>query len=257
MSGGVSPGLGIVLVPGFSGSWRDVRVRLVADALAAVGGVVTVDMRGHGRSSGATTLGLREPADAAAAVAWMRERYERVALVGFSMGAAVVLRTAALHRGVDAVVAVSGPAFWYYRGTAVMRRLHWAIERPFGRAAIRFAMGTRVSGDRWPDPPPLSPRESAEALAPTPLLIVHGDRDQFFPLEHPRALHAAALTGAVRVGGRAECWIEPGFGHAEGAISPDLTGRIAGWVADAVKADAGPGGSKSGTTGRTAEFQAS
>jgi pimeloyl-ACP methyl ester carboxylesterase len=226
-------GLGIVLVPGFSGSWRQERVGRVARDLAAVGGVVTVDMRGHGRSDGATTLGLREPADAAAAIAWARERYDRVALVGFSMGAAVVLRTAALYGGVDAVAAVSGPAYWYYRGTAVMRRLHWAVERRAGRGAIRVAMGTRVSSERWPDPPPLSPVESAAVIAPTPLLIVHGDRDQFFPHDHPRALHTAALAGVARAGGRAECWLERGFGHAEGAITAELTARIGAWLADA------------------------
>lgn len=231
-------GLGIVLVPGFSGSWRHERVRRVARDLAAVGGVVTVDMRGHGRSGGATTLGLREPADAAAAIAWVRERYDRVALVGFSMGAAVVVRTAALYGGVDAVAAVSGPAFWFYRGTAVMRRLHWAVERRAGRGAIRVGMRTRVSGERWPDPPPLSPVESAAVIAPTPLLIVHGGRDQFFPHDHPRALHTAALAGVAVEGGRADLWFERGFGHAEGAITAELTSRIGAWLAD-VTAPAG------------------
>ena len=48
------------------------------------------------------------------------------------MGASVAVRHAALHRGVRAVVAVSGPARWYYRGTAPMRRVHWVLERRLG-----------------------------------------------------------------------------------------------------------------------------
>ena len=34
----------------------------------------------------------------------------------------------------DAVVAVSAPARWYSRETAAMRRVHWALEQPHGRA---------------------------------------------------------------------------------------------------------------------------
>jgi pimeloyl-ACP methyl ester carboxylesterase len=54
------------------------------------------------------------------------------------------------------------------------------------------------------------------------LLIVHGDADAFFPLDHPRALHEAAPGS--------ELWIEPGFGHAEGAIEEDLVRRIGVWA---------------------------
>ena len=54
------------------------------------------------------------------------------------------------------------------------------------------------------------------------LLIVHGDADGFFPLDHPRALHEAAPGS--------ELWIEPGFGHAEGAIEDDLVRRMGAWA---------------------------
>ncbi|MGW7620699.1 alpha/beta hydrolase [Streptomyces antimycoticus] len=124
----------------------------------------------------------------------------------------------------DAVIAVSAPARWYYRGTAPMRRVHWAVTRPAGRLVSRYGLRTRIDPRGW-DVDPLSPVAAAPLIAPTPLLIVHGDRDPYFPLDHPRMLASAADPSA------SELWIEPGFGHAETAASPALLTRIADWAA--------------------------
>lgn len=217
----------IVVAHGFGGAHDQERVERIAQLLNEESSVVAVTQRGHGDSDGMTTLGHREPMDVEAAVAWARGAgYDRVATVGFSMGAAVVLRHAALlgPGSSDAVVAVSGPAYWFYRGTTPMRWLHRGITTPAGRAYIRTALGTRVDPEPWPDPPPMPPTEAATRVREhgIDLLIVHGDADGFFPLDHPRALHEAAPGS--------ELWIEPGFGHAEGAIEEDLVRRIGTWA---------------------------
>jgi pimeloyl-ACP methyl ester carboxylesterase len=120
-------------------------------------------------------------------------------------------------------VAVSAAARWYYRGTAPMRRVHWAITRPAGRLVSRYGLRTRIDSRGW-DPEPLSPVAAAPLIAPTPLLIVHGDRDPYFPLDHPRTLAEAADPSST------ELWIEPGFGHAENAADAALLSRIAAWA---------------------------
>src|SRR5215213_9626806 len=125
--------LAIVVAHGFSGSWRRPAVRRAASILAGFGGVISFDFRGHGSSAGKSTVGDREILDLEAAVAWARELgYAKVVTVGFSMGASVAVRHAALHRNVQAIVSVSGPARWYYRGTAPMRRVHWVLEKRLG-----------------------------------------------------------------------------------------------------------------------------
>src|SRR5437868_1971951 len=132
--------LGIVLAHGFTGSWRARQARRIAHVLSETGGVIAFDFRGHGRSEGQSTVGDLEILDIDAAVRHARViGYSQVVVVGFSMGAAVAVRHAALYGGVDAVVVVSGPARWYYRGTRPMRTVHWAIERPVGRWATRVA----------------------------------------------------------------------------------------------------------------------
>lgn len=213
-----------VVAHGFTGDLDKPHVRRVAAALARHGAVVTFSFRGHGASGGHSTVGDREILDLSAAVAWAREQgHARVVTVGFSMGGSVVLRHAALHAGeADAVVSVSAPARWYYRGTVPMRRVHWLITRPEGRLLGRYGLRTRIHHRGW-DPVPLSPVEAVPRIAPTPLLIVHGDRDGYFPLDHPRMLAEAA-------GGHGELWLEPGMGHAEHAAGDALLTRIGDWA---------------------------
>lgn len=216
-------GPALVLAHGFSGSRTRPAVRRVAAALSRRIAVVTVSLRGHGASSGHSTLGDREIRDVRAAVAWARALGHReVCTLGFSLGAAVVLRHAALFDEVRAVAAVSAPGRWYYRGTAPMRRLHWAITRPEGRLVSRALLRTRV-GQEWARPP-MPPLEAAARIAPVPLLLVHGDADPYFPVSHARGLYQAA--GEPR-----QLWIEPGYGHAENAASDDLVDRLGGWLA--------------------------
>ncbi|MFJ2608024.1 alpha/beta hydrolase [Streptomyces sp. NPDC087425] len=213
-----------VIAHGFTGDLDRPHVRRVAGALARHGAVVTFSFRGHGASGGRSTVGDREVLDLAAAVGWARELgHARVVTVGFSMGGSVVLRHAALHGGADAVVSVSAPARWYYRGTAPMRRLHWLVTRPEGRLVGRYGLRTRIHHRDW-DPVPVSPVAAVPAIAPTPLLIVHGDQDGYFPLDHPRMLAEAA-------GEHGELWLEPGMGHAEHAADDALLARIGEWGA--------------------------
>ncbi|MEU9284208.1 alpha/beta fold hydrolase [Streptomyces sp. NPDC048275] len=228
-----SDDLAIVVAHGFTGGVDRPHVRRVADVFARGAAVVTFSFRGHGASGGNSTVGDREVHDLAAAVAWARELgHARVVTVGFSMGGSVVLRHAALsaqeHAGrtearTDAVVSVSAPARWYYRGTAPMRRVHWLVTRPVGRVVGRYGLRTRIHHGGW-DPVPASPVESVPLIAPTPLLIVHGDQDGYFPVDHPRMLAAAS-------GDHAELWLEHGMGHAEHAADDELLTRIGEWAA--------------------------
>ncbi|MFI9425854.1 alpha/beta hydrolase [Streptomyces achromogenes] len=219
--------LAFVIAHGFTGDVDRPHVRRVAGVLRGHGAVLTFSFRGHGRSGGRSTVGDKEVLDLAAAVEHARRLgHARVVTVGFSMGGSVVLRHAALRPGtVDAVVSVSAPARWYYRGTAPMRRLHWLVTRPEGRLVGRYGLRTRIHHRNW-DPVPLSPVRAVPRIAPTPLLIVHGDRDAYFPLDHPRMLAEAA-------GGHGELWIEAGMGHAEHAADDALVARIADWAVSA------------------------
>lgn len=222
----------LVVVHGFNAGIDKPANVTVVRTLATRFPVLTMDLRGHGRSDGLCTLGDKEVADVDAVVRWARTLgYRRVVTVGFSMGASVVVRHAGLVGGVDAVVEVSGPAFWNYRGTPVMRMLHFGVENRVARLWLTHVMRTRVIPPPWPEPWPESPVEAATNIPPVPFLIVHGTEDGFFPVEHPRALANAAQAGAAArdVPDETDLWLRP-FGHAEAAISRDLLLRITDWV---------------------------
>ena len=228
-----SSDLAIVLAHGFTQNWQRPSVWRTARGLNRSAGVVSFDFRGHGRSGGHSTLGDKEIRDVAVAVGYARELgYQRIVTVGFSMGASIVLRHAALVGGADAVVSVSGPGRWYYRGTKSMRRVHWAVEHRAGRLVSRGVLHTRISGGRW-DPVPMPPAEAAARIAPVPLLIVHGDTDKYFPVEHAHQLFQAARDPK-------ELWIIPGFGHAERDATADLLDRIGRWAREATSTDVRP-----------------
>ncbi|MDT3438691.1 MULTISPECIES: alpha/beta hydrolase [unclassified Pseudofrankia] len=233
--GSVIPPPAVVLVPGFSGTIRRPAVRSVAEGLRWHASVVMVETRGHGRSTGTCTFGDREVLDVDAAVGEARRLgHERVVTVGWSMGGAAVVRHAALaseetpvhgHRlrnRPDAVVTVSATSRWFVRDTAPLRRILWMAETRTGRLMARTVFGVRIPSRPWPELPserPPAPVDLIGQVAPTPLLIVHGDLDGYFTLDHPRALAAAA-------GPRARLWIVPGFGHAETGVVPGLVDRI-------------------------------
>ena len=139
--------LAIVIAHGFTMTWQRPMVWKLVQGFNRTAGVVTFDFRGHGRSGGLSTLGDKEIHDLDVAVRYARELgYRRVALVGFSMGASVALRQAALLGGADAVVSVSGPGRWYYRGTVAMRRVHLAAEKRLGRAFAKRVLNTEDLG---------------------------------------------------------------------------------------------------------------
>jgi pimeloyl-ACP methyl ester carboxylesterase len=220
-SAGVAAGsraVAIVVAHGFTGSIERPALRAVARGLSPYAGLLLFDFRGHGGSTGVSTLGDLEVLDVQAAVAAARALgYRDVVTCGWSMGSSVVLRHAGLTGGVDAVIAISGPSRWYVRDSIPMRKLMWLVETKPGRAVARRAYNLRI-GDAWTKAPE-SPVEVVGKIAPTPLLVVHGRDDHYFGVDHAQSLYAAA-------GQPSELWLVDGFGHAENGADAGLLDRI-------------------------------
>ena len=218
-----------VVAHGFTNSVNRPSFYRLAGWLSRFGDVRAVDFRGHGHSAGGSTAGGDpEMHDLDAAVGAARaDGADAVVTFGLSMGGGAALRQAALgrHRP-DAVVSLSAVSRWYVRDTRPMQRVHWLLETTPGRR-----LGARVLGLRLDAPwlvPPLPPLQVVSQIAPTPLLLVHGDRDEYFPLEHFRTLTQAA-------GPAATAWIVPGFGHAESGATAPLVERIGRWASATIE----------------------
>ncbi|MGW0516805.1 alpha/beta hydrolase family protein [Crossiella sp. NPDC003009] len=214
----------VVVAHGFTKHTGRPDVRRLLRRLALRHTVLGLDLRGHGRSGGRSSVGLDEWLDVTAGVAFLRGLgYPRVTTLGCSLGGSVVLRQAALAEGAakpDAVVAVSPPARWWVRETSKMRRVNQLLELP-GGPAFGLLLGVRL-GPRWTQAHP-SPIELAPRIAPAPLLLVHGTSDNYFPVADVTAMHRAC-------GASAELWLEEGMGHAESSLTPALVDRIREWL---------------------------
>ena len=241
-----------VIAHGMTGNRSKTGVKLISTWFSQFGRVVVFDQRGHGESGGTCTMGFREPMDLDAAVAWAKSMSNApIITVGFSLGASVATRHAALATGSasitpkdaaitvihkpDATVLVSSVAHWFYRGSTIMDRLFRLTATPWGRYVLRRTKQIRVSVRDWEDGPrasddqlPTDPRVCAGIIR-HPLLLVHGDRDHYFPESHAEQQFAAAAGNP-----RARLWVEPEMGHAERATTQELVERIAAWVREQV-----------------------
>lgn len=165
--------------------------------------VLVFDYRGCGESDPAPlSVGFYEQADLRAAIRYARSRVPdaRLGLVGFSMGAALSILIAATDPGIRGVIAdsayatlagVVGAAYGRYR----------VPHRPFLGLSDRYN-GWR-HGYRYDA---LRPIDSVGAIAPRPLLLIHGTRDTITPVAHAHELYAAA-------GEPKELWIAAGAHH--------------------------------------------
>jgi pimeloyl-ACP methyl ester carboxylesterase len=201
---GATRDVAVVVAHGFGASKDEPRVEGVAGALRDAGfAVVSYDARGHGWSGGASTLGVLERHDVAAATEVARELAPRVVLVGASMGAIAVLGHAADRDDLAGVVTFACPAAWSLprnaRGVLAAAMTQTRLGRSFARRrmAVRIATGY----DRGDPPVALVQRVQA------PLAVVHGDRDPFIGVE-------AAERITEHAGGPARLTVVADLGHA-------------------------------------------
>lgn len=140
--------------------------------------VLMFDWRAHGRSAGSvTTLGYHERYDLIAAVEFAKSKgARRIGVLGFSMGGAVAVSTAAVTPSIDAV-AIDGAFVHVLSAVAggLIERgladwLAYSLARLFlimtnGRLGINLF---EIDPVRWID-----------RIAPRPLLLIYGDRDPY------------------------------------------------------------------------------
>ncbi|MDD3437746.1 MAG: alpha/beta hydrolase [Candidatus Gastranaerophilales bacterium] len=87
--------------------------------------VITLDFRGHGDSSGAYTFSAKETKDLAAVVNYAKKHYEKVYIIGFSLGAATTLIYTAKENNVDKIIVVSPPSSFEKIENHMWRKEAW------------------------------------------------------------------------------------------------------------------------------------
>jgi uncharacterized protein len=171
--------------------------------------VLLLDVRGHGESEGRhASVGFLERLDILAAVDWLADQGASIGVLGISMGGAAVIHAAAESERIAAVVADSsfarlrGPVYEAICARGYPRRaagvLAWSVCR------VAPWLGT-PRGRQWRDPVDVVGR-----IAPRPLLLIHGEADDFIRISHANDLLSRARDPK-------ELWVLPEAGHARAA----------------------------------------
>lgn len=196
----------IILLHGFAGHRAAPidRVFGIARKLIDQGyNILTFDFRAHGESEGGhTSVGCYEKNDVLGAIDFIRKRglAGKIGVLGFSMGAAISILTAAECKDIAAVVADS--AFIDIVSIIKGKLSRWKfLSRPLipllvylSRALYRFDF-TRVK-----------PLEAIRSIS-VPVFIIHGGSDRVIPVEHAFKLKNACnnLNNLL--------WVAPGASH--------------------------------------------
>jgi len=167
--------------------------------------VLMFDFRGHGRSGGQhVSMGYFEQRDLLAAEKFLLQRgYERIGVLGFSMGGAVAISGSPLSQRIVAVAA-DGSFAWLpsaIRAGIEERGVPGTLAAPMARLAVRIA-GWRLGVNLEEAAPALW----AGKVAPRALLLIHGEEDPYTSTEEVRAMFAAADEPK-------DLWVVPGAGH--------------------------------------------
>lgn len=162
-------------------------------------GVLAWDARAHGASDGnLSTLGYYELLDAEAALAFALQQpgVQKVGAHGISMGGVTLIRAAARHPEIQALVADSA-----YASLAEVISF-FDLPTPFQwvmRLTAEWEMGVSVEQ--------LRPIDDVRQISPRPVFFIQGLADGRVIPDSAERLYAAA-------GGPRQLWTEPGVGHA-------------------------------------------
>ena len=205
----------VVLVHGFTNWSRSPRVYAFAQLLAQWFHVVVPDLRGHGHSEGACSMGRYEALDVDAAVRAAPQGLPVIS-IGMSLGGAIVLIHSGAYGGVAGAVAISAPAGWSYEGRVGFTRVRRMVSGRTGRlllaALARTRMGMECEG--LPD--------TDSAVRPGPpvfTIVIHDPDDSYFGPEHAQRLYDWAPEPK-------ELWWSPGEGHGTDLLTPALATKL-------------------------------
>lgn len=179
--------------------------------------VFLFDTRGQGESRGVKTYGIGEAADVVRVVDYLSRTFpgKKIGAVGFSLGAASVLRAAGLDERLAAVVAYASysdlDAGFILNEAEVQIKtaLRGILPKKYRRYADTGAKVARLvvcpalahlSLKAWSftlKPVP-SPKEAAAKLGSRALLLMHNDGDPEISRDHLAAIYEAAQTPKKR-----------------------------------------------------------
>ena len=179
----------IVIAHGFYNSKDAYLLKELGRAIGENYDVIIMDFRGHGKSKGLFYWTTKEYLDLKTILQYAHEQYSKVGVIGFSLGAATSIITAAKTDLIDSLVSVSAPTEF---GQIEFHFWKLDIENDIIYSLIkegRIGKGVRP-GPFWMQ------KEKPINLVPkivAPVFYIHGDADWLIKPWHSQALYEKTL----------------------------------------------------------------
>ena len=100
----------VIIAPGWFMTKDSKSFFEMAEFFSKQSDVLSMDFRGHGRSSGFYTFTSREILDILTVISYAHKKYKKIYLAGFSLGAALALIAASKRKYIDKIIVVSAPS---------------------------------------------------------------------------------------------------------------------------------------------------
>ena len=175
----------VIIAHGFFNSKDADLLKQLGEALGDQYDIIIMDFRGHGKSSGLFYWTSKEYLDLEAVLEYAQKSYDKIGVIGFSLGAATSLIAASRSDLITSVISVAGPTEF-----AKIEYRFWELDIEndilynwFGRGKV----GKKVlPGPFWQKKH--KPIDLVENIK-CPVMYIHGDTDWLIKHWHSEALH--------------------------------------------------------------------
>jgi len=175
----------IIIAHGFFNSKQALLLKQLGESLNDEYDIILFDFRGHGQSKGLFYWTAKEYLDLLSVVEFASKSYERIGLIGLSLGAATSIIAASKTSLINSIIAISAPTelgkidyrFWQFD---VKNDLFYNL---FGKG--RQGKGVRPGPFWYKKEKPLDLVKKTEI----PIFYIHGDSDWVIRYWHSKELY--------------------------------------------------------------------
>lgn len=222
---------GVLIVHGAGNHKTFYAWPLLHDLANAGFAACAIDVDGHGDNP--RPLAFPETLEnVTAGVAWLRERYSQVVVLGISQGGCLAARSVADGLAVDALVLLEAPISINVTKAVIRREARtlalpaaWALHRDVGTIGIVQGWRTKPTRARIGTVDLIARLSLLESIARVrcPLLLCYAANDAVVPKEQAHAVAAATPEGATFV-------LVPRATHLSLSIDRRVTRLISNWL---------------------------
>lgn len=177
----------VILAPGWFMTKDSKSFLEMSDFFAKYSDVISMDFRGHGNSTGFYTFTSKEINDITTVIDFAKDKYKKIYLVGFSLGAAIVLIAGSKFNFIDKIVAISAPTCFEKIENHIWKKEAWIPT--FQKCELKRWFSIRPSLNLICEK--IKPIDIVEIIT-CPTLFLAGEKDPTVCNWHTEALYKKA-----------------------------------------------------------------